>query len=122
MLTNGLYRLLETALDYGIKEQEYWEMTVAEVERAIASAIRVRKREQRDKASFDYLQADLIGRSISRIYSSSSTMPTLADVYPSLFDKKVETEKLQERKDEASAARFRQFALIMNKKMKEGKN
>ena len=87
-------------------------MTIAEVDRAIASA---KRREQR-KASFDYILADLIGRSVARVHNSANTMPTLADAYPTLFDKQAEEEEIQKKKDELSALRFRQFATSYNKK------
>ena len=35
--------MLDTALDYGITEEKFWDMTFAEIERAIKSANRVRK-------------------------------------------------------------------------------
>ena len=44
--------------------------------------------EAQEKATYDYILADLIGKSVSRLYSSSNTMPDIAEVYPSLFDSK----------------------------------
>lgn len=99
-------------MDYGISEFDFWEMTFAEVERAIASA---RRREQR-RASFDYVLADLIGRSVARVHNSANTMPTLAEAYPSLFDRQAEAEEIQKRKDDLSALRFKQFATSYNKR------
>lgn len=98
-------------------------MTLAEVERAIASRNRVKKLEAQEKASFDYILADLIGRSIGRIYSSSTTIPEISAVYPSLFNSKEVEEKRAEKKAELSALRFKQFAESFNKKFKkeEGK-
>lgn len=85
-------------------------MTLAEVNRAANSKIRITKIEDEKKAQFDYILADLIGRSVSRIYSSSSKMPTLSEAYPSLFSKEEEKEKIQQKKNELSALRFKQFA------------
>lgn len=90
-------------------------MTFAEIDRAIASA---KRREQR-KASFDYILADMIGRSIARVHNSSNTMPTLAEAYPTLFDREAEEAEIQKQKDKLSALRFRQFATSYNKKLKE---
>ena len=95
-------------------------MTIAEVERFLESRIRVQKREEERKASFDYILADLVGRSIARVYNSANKMPTLSEAYPSLFDKAEEAERIQAHKDELSAARFRQFAQNANKRFKEG--
>lgn len=90
-------------------------MTFAEISRAIESA---KRREQR-KASFDYVLADLIGRSVARVHNSANKMPSLAEAYPSLFDRQAEEEEIQKRKDELSALRFRQFAQSYNKKLQE---
>ena len=90
-------------------------MSFAELNRAIAAKKRIEQR----KASFDYVLADLIGRSIARVYNSSNTMPSLSEAYPTLFDKEAEEEEIQRRKDELSALRFKQFALSFNKKFKE---
>lgn len=94
-------------------------MTLAEVNRAANSKIRMTKIEDEKKASFDYILADLIGRSVSRIYSSSSKMPTLHEAYPSLFTQEREEEMIQEKKVELSALRFKQFANSYNTKYKE---
>lgn len=98
-------------------------MTIAEIDRAIASRKRIMKVQAQEKASFDYILADLIGRSIGRIYSSSTTIPEIAAVYPSLFDSQEIEEKRAEKKAELSALRFKQFAQSFNKKFKkeEGK-
>lgn len=98
-------------------------MTLAEVNRAIASRNRVKKLEAQEKASFDYILADLIGRSVGRIYSSSTKLPEIAAVYPSLFNSQEVEEKRAEKKAELSALRFKQFAESFNKKFKkeEGK-
>lgn len=114
-----IFNWLETALDFGITEFEFWDMTLAELERAIESKRRVKKIEAQEKASFDYILADLIGRSVGRIYSSATKIPEISEVYPSLFDSKVIEEKKQEQKAELSALRFKQFANSYNKKYKE---
>ena len=94
-------------------------MTIAELTRAIASKKRIQKQQAQEKASFDYILADLIGRSISRLYSSSATVPEIAEVYPSLFDSKEIEEEKQEKRDELSILRFKQFAQSYNKKFKK---
>lgn len=90
-------------------------MTYAELERYAASRRRVEMENQRKQASFDYILADLVGRSISRVYNSSNKMPTLSEAYPSLFDSVAEQEAIQKKKDELSALRFKQFAKSFNK-------
>lgn len=96
-------------------------MTLAELNRAFQSKIRRTKVEEQKQASFDYILADLIGRSVSRIYSSTGKMPTIAEAYPSLFSKEEEEQKAQKKKDELSALRFKLFAEAFNKKKEGGK-
>ena len=85
----------------------------------MASRRRMRKLEAQEKASFDYLLAGLIGKSVARIYSSSVTMPEMSEVYPSLFDSQEIQEKRQEQKAELSALRFKLFAKSFNDRFKE---
>lgn len=106
---------LENALDWGIPESQFWSSTLAELTRLIDSKKRIYKREAQDKAHFDYILADLIGRSIARIHSSSNKLPNIAEVYPALFDAQEVAEKRQEKKDELSVLRFKQFAQSYNK-------
>lgn len=95
-------------------------MTIAELQRYFDSAKRKMESQERKQASFDYVLADLIGRSIARVYNSSNKMPTLAEAYPQLFDKEEEAEKIQEQKDKLSALRFELFAQSFNQRFKEG--
>lgn len=115
-----VYKWLDSALDMGITEEEFWEMTIAELTRAMRSKNRVKKQLAQEQATFDYILADLIGRSIGRIYSSSTTIPEISAVYPSLFDDKEIEEKKAIKKAELSALRFKQFAEAFNKKYKGG--
>ena len=94
-------------------------MTIAELERAIASKKRIMKVQAQEKASFDYILADLIGRSIGRIYSSTTKIPEISAVYPTLFNSQEIEEQRAEKKAELSALRFKQFADSFNKKFKE---
>lgn len=97
-------------------------MTLAELTRAIDSKKRQKKLEAQEKASMDYILADLIGRSIGRLYSSSARMPDLAEVYPELFNIQEIEEKKQVQKAELSAIRFKQFAKFHNDRFKEAAN
>ena len=94
-------------------------MTLAEVNRAIESKRRVKQIQDQEKAGFDYILADLIGKSISRIYSSANTMPDISEVYPTLFDAKEIQEKKEQQKVELSALRFKLFAKSYNDKFKK---
>lgn len=119
LISDYVYTWLDNALDAGITEYEFWNMTLAEFERAMASKRRMIKAQSQEKASFDYLLADLIGKSIARLHSSANTMPEISEVYPSLFDSKEIQEKRQEQKAELSALRFKLFAKSYNDRFKE---
>lgn len=99
-------------MDYGLSENDFWSMSIAEVNRFVESA----KRKEQRKAEFDYVLADLIGRSVARVYNASNKLPTLAEAYPTLFSREEEQEEIQNRKDEISIIRFRQFVDSHNKK------
>ena len=113
-----MYKWLDTALDIGINEHDFWDMTLAEFDRALQSKKRLDKRQAQEKATMDYVLGDLIGQSIARIYSSSAKYPEIAEVYPTLFDTKEVEQAKAKRNAELSALRFKQFANFHNNKMK----
>ena len=94
-------------------------MTIAELERAFKSKKRIQEAQEREKAIYNYILADLIGRSVARIQSSVSKMPDISEAYPWLFDSQEIQEKKQEKKDDLSALRFKLFAQSHNKKFQE---
>ena len=116
LFTDYVYQWLESSLDYGIRESDFWEMTLAEVIRQVESQKRIMKVQAKEKATYYYILADLIGHSVARIHSASNQMPKISDVFPMLFDNEEVEEKLQEKRDEASALRFKQFAQSFNSK------
>ncbi len=91
-------------------------MTLAELDRYFKSRQRQIKAEQRNKASFDYILADLIGRSMARLYSSSAKMPSIADAYPSLFSNE---ETRVANNQQRFMAGLQQFAQSYNKTFEE---
>ncbi len=101
----------------GITESDFWNMTFQELDRAIASKKRIEKAMIMERASFDYILADLIGRSISRIYSSSNKMPDISEVYPTLFDNEEIQKQKAKKQAELSVARFKQFADLHNRRL-----
>lgn len=119
LLSDYVMKWLNTALDYGLTEWEFWDMTLAELERAIASKKRIQMQQAQEHAYFDYTLADLIGRSVGRIYSKQATLPELYTAYPTLFDEEEAKKAKQARIDELSALRFRKFAASHNKKFRE---
>lgn len=61
-------------------------MTIGEIYRRISSYNRVKQAELREKATFDYSLANLIGLSVSRLLDSKNKYPPISDAYPSLFE------------------------------------
>ena len=105
-------------MDIGITERDFWEMTFAELERAIESYTRREKRLAQERASYDYILGDLIGRSVARVHSSANTYPDISEAYPTLFSNKEIQEQKAIKKAELSALRFRLFAEAHNKKQR----
>lgn len=93
-------------------------MTLGEVKRAIESKLRVDKIRAKEKATFDYILAELIGASVGRFMGSTGDYPTLEQAYSSLFTDEAKTKEneRQAKKDELSALRFKQFAQSYNEK------
>jgi hypothetical protein len=114
--------MLENALDMGISEQEFWNMTIGELERKADSCRRLDKHRLKEKATFDYTLAMLIGRAFGA--SEEHPFPGLYDVYPNLFadDIKRREEEESARQAQLSAIRFIQFAQSFNKKFAEEAN
>ena len=94
-------------------------MTLAELNRSLLSKRRVLELKAKERASYDYILADLIGRSVARVYSSSAKLPSIAEAYPSLFNQEEIQEQQQAQKDQLSALRFKQFAESFNKRFEE---
>lgn len=113
-------RLLINSLDWGISEFDFWEMTPAEIERAVQSKERIRKIESQEKASYDYILANLIGKYVSIVLGSKEAFPQIDEVYPDLFKDMAQEqkEKIEEQKMELSALRFKQFAQSYNTNFK----
>lgn len=97
-------------------------MTLNEVDRAIKSKIRVDKMLDKKRATFDYLLADLIGRSNARIHSSSSKMPTIYEAYPTLYEEEEIKQQQADNLMKLSEIRFKQFAQSYNLRFKEGRS
>lgn len=120
MYSDHMDAMLDTALDMGISELDFWNMTIGELGRLFNSKARVKKAEEQNMALHNYILGDLIGRSMARLHSSSATYPQIYEVYPSLFDKDEFERKRQERITEESIQRLKQFAGSFQKRKDEG--
>lgn len=108
--------MLITSLDYGITEFDFWEMTPAEVERAVQSKIKVKKIEAQERASYDYTLAGLIVKGVSITLGSKASFPELYEAYPGVFDDliKEQEEEMTRQRMSLSALRFKKFAQSYN--------
>lgn len=122
LYSNRVYKWLDNALDCGLTEEQFWDMTIAELTRFMKSKLRVKKNETREKATFDYTLAQLIGKACGLAFGTiKSEFPEISQVYPTLFDSEEIKQKKQERQAELSALRFKQFAESFNQRFnKEG--
>lgn len=110
--------LLQPAINMGLDEFKFWDMTVAEIERYLDGALWRMK----TKAQFDYSLADLLGASMGRLLDSGIEFPSIYQVYPHLF----EEEKIEEEKQDAATTNsinnFLAFAMAHNSKLKGVEN
>lgn len=110
--------MLQPAINVGLTEFDFWEMTIAEVQRYVDGAVW----RMRTKAQYDYMLADLIGISVSRVMSNEVQFPSIASVYPNLFEAEAE-EVVAAREEEIaitnSTNRFMEFALKHNASVKQ---
>lgn len=97
-------------------------MTPAEIERAILSRNRVRKIEAQERASYDYILANLISKGVSVVLGDKQPFPGLREAYPGLFDDIAVNaeEEIRQQKMNLSALRFKQFAQSYNEKFNKG--
>jgi hypothetical protein len=117
--TEYIDKLLLNSLDSGIKEVEFWDMTIAEIVREIESKNRIFIAEAKYKASSDYILASLITRGVSIVLGSKESFPPIEEVYPNLYaDADIENKKRIEQKNNLSTLRFLQFAQSYNQRFK----
>lgn len=116
--------MLKNALDLGLSEREFWEMTIGELNRYVDSRHRVELEEAKEKASLNYVHALLVGKAVAACLDGGVQYPSIHEIYPQLFKPSItaETSK-RERQDELSALRFEQFAESFNRNFnKEAQN
>ena len=115
--------MLDNALDWGVTEEQFWNMTIGELERLVSSKQRIEKHRAKERATFDYTLALLIGRAVQGS-NEEHPFPDLYEVYPNLFfDEAVKREEeRQEQQAQLSAIRFIQFAESFNAKFDKEAN
>jgi hypothetical protein len=75
-----------------MSHEQFWESTYEEISDILKSFNRKLEFKRKEKASFDYILADLIGLSAGRLMSEGNKYPTINQSYPSLFPLSEETE------------------------------
>lgn len=108
-------------MDCGICEADFWDMTLAELERAVSSWQRLDKARAQEKAAYDYILAALIGRNVASYFAEGITIPEMSEVYSHLFQEKAQAKQEEKAKaqDELSALRFKMFVKAHNDKLKK---
>lgn len=99
----------------GLQESQFWEMTVVEVQRYIEGYVWRLKQQ----AQLNYSLADLIGISVGRLLSKDVEYPTIAEAFPTLFEKELEQQKLEEEVTNRSVNNFLAAAMAINKAKKK---
>ena len=89
-------RLLVRCLEAGITEEFFWNSTYGEMLRYMKAYSNRLQRERQDRAFFDYQLSNLIGISVSRLFSSDSSLPDISDVYPGIFEPPSEEELMNQ--------------------------
>lgn len=92
-------------------------MTILEIRNYIDSYARTQQRNAKERASYDYILGDLIGKSVGRIYNKSAKYPEIYEAYPTMFDSKEIIEKRKEQQKELSILRLKQFSSFHNAKL-----
>lgn len=93
-------------------------MTVGEVVRQIESYNRTYIARQKEKATYDYIHASLIVKGVSITLGAKDSYPQIQEVYSSLFNDDTYTNVIEEKRNELTVLRFKQFAQSYNKAYK----
>lgn len=109
----------EFCLIAGVRESEFWDMTVGEAVRELDAFQERRK----DEAYFAYTNAMAVGMFVGTTFGSKRD-PKIYDIYPELFPNgaQEEQEAEQEAKTESSMNNFLKFAESFNQRYDNGSN
>ena len=95
----------------GMTEAVFWELTPGAVTRFLKAANERRKRDLQTEAALLHAQANLIGSSVSRLFSKGAKFPGVEESFPGLFDYDEEAARTAR-----SIANFKKFAAAHNAK------
>lgn len=114
-------------LDFGISTDEYWQLTLSEMEDIIDSRNRTFELEEKRRIDGLFLLADAISSRISYLFSSEENRVEPVrqwDVYPILFadEKKLHEDAMQDIEFEAYKEKRRKYAVEHNIRRKDAEN
>ena len=112
--------LLEKCVSIGMREEEFYHSTLAQVTRYVESYNKQQENQLQEKAYFDYQLANLIGMSLSRLLNKNAKYPEFRKAYPFI---KSDTEKEvdEEWEMEKQHIKLMEWAEQMNKKFEKNK-
>lgn len=109
-----IHGLRDAVLITGIREADFWQMTIGEAARACNAYEEQRK----DRAYFAFTNALAVGLFVSSMFSKSQSAPSIDTIYPELFPKDEEAE--EKVKEERSIANFMKMANAINERFRNG--
>ncbi len=101
-------KVLPVALDIGITEEQFLEMTIPEIDRYALSFQRRMEYQQKEKANFLYTHAVLVGNAFSKVMGGGE-FPSIEEAFPMLFDTPETQERKQKQITDISVKRFLLF-------------
>ena len=112
--------LLDQSILLGLDEQQFWDMTVAEVVRWSKGVAYRKTQQSKEIASITHLLPRIISLSIGKMFDNKIEYPTIDQVFPELFESDPEEERRKQ--IERSSAQIIQFANSHNLRLQERQN
>lgn len=116
-------QMLKVCLEAGIVEDDFWEMTYKEIVNYMKAYKKRREVEFKELVTINHLLGDLIGMSVSRLFSKDAKYPSVVEMFPNLYKEEQEALKEQKQKElnERIKANMMAFgaAYKNNKELKE---
>lgn len=113
--------LYPVALDCGMSINQFWQLSILEIQDFIQSKRRSDTQRVKEDISLQFLLAKLVGEQIAAMYQKDFKLSKPWDLYPELFDQ--ESEEVKRLQEENALADYKErrlaFALRHNEKMKK---
>lgn len=116
MFENHVMDLLGQCMSIGMKENEFYELTLDQITRYVESYTKQQENKYQDQAFFDYQLANLIRIAIGGLIDKKVSFPALEKAYP--FVKGTYEKEVDEQWEmEVQRIKLREWAEQMNQKM-----